>query len=86
MKRNLQSAGLSANCKQRAVGSNTKHFLFPLQIEIECGIIKNLRKYYWSLMPGSARGLPGHLVKGNGHCGHLPVGIFRATGGTGIGF
>ena len=79
MKRNLQSAGLQTAMQCRELWEREV-------IKYQCGIIKNLRKYYWSLMPGSARGLPGHLVKGNGHCGHLPVGKFRATGGTGIGF
>ena len=37
-------------------------------------------------MPVSARGLPGHGESGNGHCGHLPVEIFLATGRAGIGF
>ena len=37
-------------------------------------------------MPVSARGLPGHCESGNGHCGHLPVEIFLATGRAGIGF
>ena len=64
MKRNLQSAGLQTamQCRELWEREVIKYqtLLFPLQIEIESGIVKNLRKYYWSLMPGSARGLPGH--------------------------
>ena len=37
-------------------------------------------------MPVFARRLPGHLVSGNRHCGHLPVEIFWAMGKGGQGF